>query len=93
MDKNNSKKNTELMQKHLQEQLEEIKKERESLTKIVEKLMKHNVLDEADESEKQNLEVWKQEVDEHSKVAVEHLKILEKRLEETKRQYLLMLNE
>ncbi len=90
---NISKENTELMLKHLQEQLEEIKKERENLAETVKKLMEHHSFENADDSEKVNLEVWKQAVDEHSKIAVEHLKMLEKHLEETKREYLFKLGQ
>ncbi len=93
MDKNNSKKNTELMLKHLQEQLEEIKKERENLAAIIKKIATANNFEDADDIEKQRLEVLKQEVDEHSKIAVEHLKYLEEHLEEAKKQYLEMLNQ
>ena len=87
-----SKQNTELMLKHLQEQLDEIRKERENLAATVEKLMQHHNFEEADDEQKRNLEIWKQEVDEHSKIAVEHLKMLEKHLQETKQQYLNLQN-
>lgn len=90
---NISKENTELMLKHLQEQLDEIKKEREKISRTIENIMEHHSFKNADDSEKVNLEVWKQAVDEHSKIAVEHLKMLEKHLEETKREYLFKLGQ
>lgn len=83
---------TRMFLKHLQEQLDEIKKERENLAATVEKLMQHHTFEEADDEQKRNLEIWKQEVDEHSKIAVEHLKMLEKHLQETKQQYLNLQN-
>lgn len=85
---NDQKSNPELMLKHLEEQLEEIKKERENLSRTIEKLMTNHTFENAEYNEKANLEVWKQSVDEHSKIAVEHLKILENHLEETKKEYL-----
>ncbi len=85
---NDSKTKTELMLKHLEDQLEEIKKERENLAQTVKNLMMHHTFESAKDSEKANLEVWKQSVDEHSKIAIEHLKILENHLEETKKEYL-----
>ncbi len=83
---------TRMFLKHLQEQLDEIRKERENLAATVEKLMQHHTFEEADDEQKRNLEIWKQEVDEHSKIAVEHLKMLEKHLQETKQQYLNLQN-
>ena len=83
---------TRMFLKHLQEQLDEIRKERENLAATVEKLMQHHSFEEADDEQKRNLEIWKQEVDEHSKIAVEHLKMLEKHLQETKQQYLNLQN-
>ncbi len=90
---NDSKENTKSMLKHLEEQLEDIKKERENLSQTIKNLMTHHTFENAKDSEKANLEVWKQAVDEHSKIAVEHLKILEKHLEETKQEYLKKLQE
>ncbi len=84
---------TRMFLKHLQEQLDEIKKERENLAAIIKKIATANNFEDADDIEKQRLEVLKQEVDEHSKIAVEHLKYLEEHLEEAKKQYLEMLNQ
>lgn len=84
---------TRMFLKHLQEQLDEIKKEREKLAAIIKKNATANNFEDADDIEKQRLEVLKQEVDEHSKIAVEHLKYLEEHLEEAKKQYLEMLNQ
>ena len=76
---------TRMFLKHLQEQLDEIKKERENLAAIIKKIATANNFEDADDIEKQRLEVLKQEVDEHSKIAVEHLKYLEEHLEEAKK--------
>lgn len=86
-----TKTDAEIMLKHLENHLDEIKKERQKLSDTVKNLLEHRAFE--DDAQKGTLEQFKADVDEHSKIAVEHLKMLEAHLEETKAQYIILLNE